>query len=360
MPRGFDPDILARVRAVLEKNPGVSSAKGGTLAGCDRGVFARYRAEVGEVSHQHSPKVSPKVSPQPSAADVQAMKCAAEEMEDYEEPPEQVWERCEKDSARRIKRAKLQHEFSWTAPGSHLLLVAISDMHIAPGTPVDFRKMREDAERIARTPNCFAILGGDQVDNHIKHRAAILAARSQPDDQYRLFEYYLTLLGGKCLLFTSGNHDDWTAQIGGVDMLGRIAREKRICYAPDEAWIDLTVGGQKYKVAIRHQFRMNSSFNQTHSVKQWLRLGPAEFDVGIVGHHHEAAIEEVIYRDTFRWVCRPGSYQITTAYSRAYGYNHAIPTCPTFLLHGDRRQIDGWNSLEKFANCMQAARVCAA
>lgn len=299
---------------------------------------------------------SQKNKPQVNQHAIELMRSALDEVEDMEEPLERVWERCERDSNRRIRKAQLMPEFSWTAPGKHVILVAISDMHIAPGTPVDFARMREDALLIANTPNCYAILGGDQVDNHIKHRSAILNARSTPDDQYKLFEYYLQLLGGKCILMTSGNHDDWSPQMAGVDVLSRIARDHRICYAPDEAFIDLRVGSQKYKVAIRHQYRMNSSFNQTHSVKQWLRNGNTEFDLGIVGHHHEAAIEEFIYRGKFCWACRPGSYQITSAYSRQYGYNHSIPTCPTFVISGDQRNIQGYRSLKAYLETIKVAK----
>jgi hypothetical protein len=217
--------------------------------------------------------------------------------------------------------------------------------------------MRLDAELIRDTPGCYCVLAGDQVDNHVKHYSAMLSARSQPSDQYRLFEYYLSILGPKCLVVTSGNHDNWTNQIAGIDLLGRIVRDQRVFYSPDEAWLDIEVGDQQYVVGVRHQYRFGSQFNQTHTVKQWLRLGPREFDVGVIGHHHEAAIEQVIYRDRFRWVARPGSYQITSGYSRQYGFNHAIPTCPTFLFHGDEHDISGWKSVRAMARSLDAAKA---
>lgn len=45
MPRGPDPDILARVQRVLAANPTVSNTEGARQAQCDRQVFARYRLE---------------------------------------------------------------------------------------------------------------------------------------------------------------------------------------------------------------------------------------------------------------------------------------------------------------------------
>jgi hypothetical protein len=296
------------------------------------------------------------VPSQVPASAVEEMRQAAQSSMDWDEPLQDVWKRAEDRCARDIWRAQSQGNFKWTAPGKSLLLTFVSDMHIAPGTPCDFKRMREDAELIRDTPGCFAVLAGDQVDNHIKHKQAVINSRSTPEDQYRLFEYYLGILGPKCLVVTSGNHDDWTKQYAGVDVLGRIVRDNRVFYSPDEAWLDLKVGSQNYTVGVRHQYRFGSQFNQTHTVKQWLRMGPREFDLGVIGHHHEAAIEQVIYRNRPRWVARPGSYQITSAYSRQYGFNHSIPTCPTFLFHGDEHGIQGYESLREMGRAHRAIR----
>lgn len=323
-----------------------------------RSIAKRLHASFTTVQ-KHRPKFAGSPSPVPAQA-VAEMKTAMDRGEDFEEPVEQLWQREEKRGQLAIRRAKEVAQFRFEAPGPHVMIAVVSDMHIAPGTPVDFRKMRADAELIRDTPGLYCILAGDQVDNHIKHRTAILAARSQPEDQYKLFEYYLGIIASKCLVVTSGNHDDWTNNFAGVDVLGRIVRDRRVFYSPDEAWLEVKVGAQNYVVAVRHQYRFGSSFNQTHTVKQWLRMGPREFDVGVIGHHHEAAIEQCIYRDRFRWVARPGSYQITSAYSRQLGFNHAIPTCPTFLFHGDDHDITGWKSVEAMARSLKALKTLGA
>jgi hypothetical protein len=276
--------------------------------------------------------------------------------DDDDEPLGEVWRRAEEKAARAIRKAESAATFRGRAPGQHLLLTAVSDQHIAPGTPVDFRAMREDAELVAATPNCFAVAAGDGVDNHIKHKAAMLAARSQPEDQYRLFEYYLSIFADRLLVVTSGNHDNWTNQFGGVDVMARIARDRRVCYAPDEAFLDVGVGSQAYSVAVRHQYRYNSSFNQTHAVKQWLRMGERDFDVGVIGHHHDHACESFVWRGKMRWGCRPGSYQITSAHSREKGYNRSVPTCPTFLLRGDTHEITGFPTLRQAVASVRALR----
>ena len=294
--------------------------------------------------------------------EIEEMRQAAErinqiEFDDYEEPVEQIWNRAEREATRTINKIRAYSQFRWRAPGEHVFIAFISDQHIAHGTPVDLKAMREDAEIIRSTPNCYAILGGDGIDNHIKHRAAILAARCQPQDQYKLYDYYLQLLGDRVILMISGNHENWTSQHAGIDIVGNIAKDRRICYAPDVAYLDISVGTQDYTIAVRHQYRLNSSFNQTHSVKQWLRLGDREFDIGCIGHNHEHALESFVYRNKICWGCRPGSYQITSAYSRQHGFNNCVPTTPTFLLNGSKREIYGWPSIRSMLEANKAIKT---
>ena len=271
--------------------------------------------------------------------------------------PSEMWHAAEADSAKRIEYAYKRSRFYVPKlEDKPVGLVFVSDQHIAPGTPVDFRRMREDAELIAETDGLYACLGGDGVDNHIKIRPAALAARSQPHDQWQLFEYYLSIFAEKIMLLISGNHDAWTDQIAGIDMVANIAKNQRLCYAPAEARANIEVGSQTYRIAVRHQYRYNSSFNQGHTVKQWYRMGEEAFDIGVICHHHEAHVEPFEAHGETRWVARPGSYQITSSYSRQFGFNSAVPTCPTFIVFPDRRHIVGFRDVRDAVRTLKAER----
>lgn len=305
-----------------------------------------------------------RAQPIPQAAGVQTVRqgegYTVESHQDTESA-EVRWRRAEEDNARRIENAIKGKKFKVNFEDDWIMVAFMSDLHIAPGTPVDLRRMREDAELIRDTPRCFAMLAGDMVDNHIKHRAAVLAARSQPADQWAHFEHLLEIIYPKVVAAVAGNHDLWTDQIGGVDMLQRIFQSGRgvrgnmvstVAYSKYQAYIDLAVGRQLYKLGMIHQFRMNSSYNQTHAVKQWLRLGEESFDVGVIGHHHEAALEAFVHKNQVCWACRPGAYQITSSYSAQLGYNNSLPTCPTFVFRGDMRSIIG------FVDLREAVQFC--
>lgn len=262
-----------------------------------------------------------------------------DEDEEQQQDITKLWQQAEADCEKKINKLKKASQFSAQFDNQPIAISFISDQHIAPGCPVAMKRMREDAELIARTPRLFAVLNGDGIDNHIKHRAAILAARSNPDDQWRLFDYYLQIFHESILVVTSGNHDAWSIGFAGTDILRRIAEQNKVRYAQHEARLTLTVGKQDYKIAMRHQYRFNSSINQTHAVKQFFRYGEDDFDIGCVSHHHEVAVEYFVARGQVRVALRPGSYQISSSYSAEYGYNASIPACPTVILFPEERRL---------------------
>lgn len=146
---------------------------------------------------------------------------------------------------------------------------------------------------------------------------------------------------------------DWSSMQAGINMLERIARDHQVCYAPDFARITAHVGKQKYELAIRHKYRYGSTLNQVHTVKRWFDMGEEPFDCGVICHHHEAAMEAFQKHGRMRWGARPGSYQISSSYSRANGFNPSIPTCPTFVLFPDEHRIIGFSRLQDAVWAMQ-------
>jgi hypothetical protein len=260
------------------------------------------------------------------------------------------WAKAEQKGIKAIDKASKRGRFKVNFDSGPIAISVISDQHIAPGTPCDFKRMKEDAELIRNTKGFYAVFGGDGVDNHIKHRSALIGANSTPDEQWRLFDYYLQLFGDKILAIISGNHDAWTAQIGGVDYLSKLANNQKVCYAPAEARLDITVQDQMYKMVVRHQTgRFNSSLNQTHAVKRFYENNEELFDVGVIGHHHEAAVEMFIKHGQKRYAARPGSYQISSPYSHQYGFARSIPTCPTFVFFPGERRIIGFDDVRNAA-----------
>lgn len=271
---------------------------------------------------------------------------------------EETWRHACDENREQLKTLVGRHKFQVKFPDKLPVgIAAISDQHISVKSYVNLEQMEIDAKLIGKTEGMYAALGGDGVDNHIKHFSAILHANSQPGVQYDLYDHYLGMFNDKIVAMCSGNHDDWTNDVAGIDMVGKLAASRRIMFAPDEVRLDISLGNVAYKMAIRHQYRFNSQLNQTHSVKQWYKNGAEEFDIGVICHHHEIAIERVILHGFARWVCRPGSYQKTTAYARRYGFNENDGMCPTFILYPDHREIVGFHCVHHAAKFLASERA---
>lgn len=272
--------------------------------------------------------------------------------------PAQLWQIAEDQAELDCAVAANRMNFRWRSPDGlqPVAVTFVADQHIGPGTPVFLKRMREDAQLIASTPGVYAILAGDGVDNHIKHRAAVLAARSQPSDQWKLYEFYLRIFAHKIILIISGNHDAWTNEIAGVDMVHLLAEKNTLVYAPDEAYIEALVGSIRYDIAVRHQYRYNSSFNLLHTVKRWWEHGAQPFDIGVIGHHHTPEVGDFRRHGKQYWAARPGSYQLTSAYARRLGFPLTEPTCPTFVLDPGERRIVGFDDVRPAITYLQALR----
>lgn len=267
-------------------------------------------------------------------------------------PQAEVWQAIERqtdaDTARHLTERLIELRIDDTLP---IAVSAVSDQHLRLSGPVMVRHAREDAELIARTPGHYAVLGGDGADNHVKIRAAMVGGGSKPADEWRAYDHYLGFFGAdKILAMISGNHDDWTRDEAGVDMVALLAEKNRIHYCPDEARIGIQLGSLTYRFAIRHQYRFNSSLNITHVVKRWWDMGNDPFDIGVICHHHEPALEPFTRHGRTIWAARPGSYQVTSSYSRRYGFPLTKPTCPTFILFPDTFEVLGFLDVWAAAN----------
>lgn len=260
----------------------------------------------------------------------------------FDTDPAELWKRAEGVTDKDVAKTLVERFVDVTIQDDRPIGIPfISDQHIATRGPVQLKAMRQDAELIAQTEGMYPVLGGDGPDNHIKHLAAMIAAGSKVSEQWVLYDHYLGMFRD-ILAVISGNHDDWTPDVAGVNKVSDLARARKIHYSPDEVVIRLSLNGQPYRLGIRHQYRMNSSYNLTHACKQWLRMGQDDWDVGVVCHHHEAAVEPFMHQSVLRWAGRPGSYQVLSGYSRRYGHNQSRPTCPTFILYPGERRIQGF------------------
>jgi hypothetical protein len=219
-----------------------------------------------------------------------------------------------------------------------------SDWHVAPqGT--DLRGLLEYADLVRRTPRLYALAVGDLTDNPIKHRGGSVA---QVSDELRLLDILVGRFGGKLLGMTSGNHDDWSKTLAGVDNLAALSRRHRVHYAPDELlWqVDIVSPHDPedvtatYHLYTRHQWRRGSALNPGHACWTWWQEEGPNWgvipDVLAIGHNHVAVVESRQFSERDMWALRMGTWQRDSAFARAKGFARYRPTAPTVVLHPDR------------------------
>lgn len=296
------------------------------------------------------PTLTRVVSETPERVVIAPVEAASEEME-------AVWARSLLRTDRKLAKAKTEGLAVVRIMTDKPIAFSISsDWHVTSRGATDLRGLREYSEAIRDTPGAYAVAVGDLYDNPVKWSKNM----GDVPDELMLIAVLFQSFGYKLLGTTSGNHDDWTAAVSGIDALRWLAERDRIHYAPDElVYLVELVDPRtqettaRYCIATRHKYYRHSNLNPTHSCFRWLedRVGQwpetedgAEIvpDVLAIGHNHVACCEERSMRNKSIWGARMGPWQYTTGFGRAGGWKNSPPTAPTFILHPHReRPIEG-------------------
>ena len=247
----------------------------------------------------------------------------------------------------RTDRARTQRYATLRIATDQPIALSISsDWHV--GTGADLPALIRYADWVAHTPGACAIAVGDLTDNPIKHRGGSVAAVK---DELRLLDHLVGRFKGRLLGITSGNHDDWSKTLAGVDNLAALATRHRLHYAPDELlWTvelvdptDPDTVTATYRVYTRHQWRRSSMLNPGHACWTWWQEEGPNWahrpDVLAIGHHHVAVVEQRVFADQPPvWALRMGAWQVDSDFARAKGFGRYAATAPTVVLWPHRER----------------------
>lgn len=268
------------------------------------------------------------------------------------------------DMARTAIKARSAHNlrlakdiFTWRPDREGPVGIAfLADIHLgASGT--NYAALEKDLEIIEHTPGLYVVIGGDVIDNHIKHLAATIASGMTPGSQWKWCADLLKRLSPRLVAVVGGNHEAWTVAATGYEPLRELAATIATPYDADEIVVRYAVGNQNYLGIVRHKGRFQSSMNPSHAPKQHYRFGDFAFDFCVFCDQHQYTIEPFQAHGLQRWVLRPGSYQERSAFSRARGYPAASPFSPVIILRPDRRDLHGFASIEWGAEMLSGIRA---
>lgn len=168
-----------------------------------------------------------------------------------------------------------------------------ADEHIGdPHTNMGYLKKR--IEIVKNTPNAYAILNGDLMDNSTKTSVGDPYSQTHnPQDQMDMLVELFKPIKNKILCITQGNHEARTYKKEGIDIMknvaGRLGLDSR--YSPESILLFLRFGMTHRKRKSLHTFYVThgSGGGRKEGAKA-IRLADlasiADVDVYVVGHTH--------------------------------------------------------------------------
>lgn len=184
-----------------------------------------------------------------------------------------------------------------------------ADLHIGD-KHCDLGQIKQDIEYVRTTPNCYAILNGDILNNATKTSVSdSYAELLSPMEQIALFIELFKPIKDKILVMTQGNHENRTYNKEGVDLTQVVAQQLGILdrYSKTGVVLFLKVGEHKLpscskRVPIVYSFYIihGSGGGRKEGAKA-IRLADMasiiDVDIYIHGHTHlPMVLREGFYR----------------------------------------------------------------
>lgn len=256
-----------------------------------------------------------------------------QEMKDYDE---NIWQQMEERSELYIEHFKEKSKCTINfKEDKYILICPLGDQHLGhDGTA--YKLAREHAQMIGNCEYAVAFDASDTTDNFINSKIleAIINSATTPKQQIKMLQTYIDFFNGHYILSVSGNHQNWSKKVTGVDWLAEFMKKNDIIYNRDELRIYINVNDQEYSGKLRHKMKNKSMYNKTHELKQNQRFYSDEvFDFLITGHYHEAAIEQSRTLGKVQTYIKTGTYTITDPHAYEIGFGFGYADMPCFILN---------------------------
>jgi len=231
---------------------------------------------------------------------------------------------------------------------------------------VDYESFERDTKVISQEPGLFAYVGGDGYQNIIQ-ASKIGSSHNQVPISVQKGLYVLTLKMLAGMLpgqagdnhvgaIGTGNHNYWTALAEGEDWDGELAKRLNLVYTKHAGIVNLTVGKQKYPILRMHKGSFNSSFNLTHSCKQYQRMHFPEARVVVIEHQHMAAVEQYRYDGQECVAIRPGTYHVYDDFAQQNGFFGSHVCTPMTVFFPKEDKIVGFKDMRDGITFLRAVR----
>lgn len=239
-----------------------------------------------------------------------------------------------------------------------IIICPFFDLHI--GEPAcDVKAIENDIKFVQETPNAYAVLGGDIVDNTTKNSIGdVYRAKLTPQQQLEQACAYFAPIKDKIICIVSGNHEERTWRESGIDLMGCMAMQLGIenKYANEGAVLFIKFGHNRVQTNKQKGYYQNQyTIYVTHGAGGARKVGGKAnrlYDTGdvvdcdcvIIGHTHEPlCFKKIFYRTDLtkqsvtekeRLYVNTGSYLKYAGYAERKGYLPSARVMPKIYLSG--------------------------
>jgi hypothetical protein len=169
-----------------------------------------------------------------------------------------------------------------------ICIVNLADVHFGHYS-VNVHRVFSDLDVINKIPNCHVNLLSDLTDNFIGSWTTSINHNNPItiNQQYALRLEYLKRLKPQLKAVVSGNHDNWSTDLIGYDVLANELNSIKANTLYDTQQLDYTLcmPNQSYRIRLRHMWKGRSELNPTYGIEK-MAMAEKTFDIGVGGHFH--------------------------------------------------------------------------
>lgn len=206
----------------------------------------------------------------------------------------------------------------------------------------------------------WLVTDGDMLDNFLfaKMMNARFKSRISIDEEWALVRKYLKIVAPKLLVSVSGNHDNWTMAITGIDYFKEVLKQisPDTIYDTDDLTFRLDVGKAKTAIRVRHKWNGTSIYNFTHGIERAAKFDGG-FQVGVGAHIHASGLVRTFDINGLTGMAvLCGSYKRYDPYARTNGFYKPNSSTAMTVIFDESGAMVGVDRLDVAARMIKALR----
>jgi hypothetical protein len=224
----------------------------------------------------------------------------------------------------------------------------LSDWHIG-SWGISYQEVAETTRKIQALGLRIAVLG-DMLQMSIRMRNVMEMGDNllSPRMQMLFLESWLEDLAPQVLWSTWDNHSvAREEEFTGFSRYAEIFKDKTI-YHSGIGHVDLTVGGETYKIASSHRFAGNTPLNPTGGQERYMRFEGIDRELTVAGDSHRPSVRNYTDGPLPRIAINCGTLQKDSGYAKRFFSLYTHDWMPVVTFWPDRHLMVSAPSLQHY------------